>query len=45
VREPADVIVVGSGASAVNAAMALVEAGRGVRMLDVGNRDEKDRVP
>ncbi|MBA3502863.1 MAG: hypothetical protein H0T65_21045 [Deltaproteobacteria bacterium] len=44
-REPTDVIVVGSGASAVNAAMALVEAGRGVRMLDVGNRDDTHRVP
>jgi choline dehydrogenase-like flavoprotein len=35
-----DVIVVGSGASAVNAAVPLVEAGRAVTMLDVGNRDE-----
>ena len=43
--ELADVIVVGSGASAVNAAVPLVEAGRGVRMLDVGNRDEKYNVP
>jgi len=36
----ADVIVVGSGASAVNAAVPLVEAGRSVTMLDVGNRDD-----
>jgi choline dehydrogenase-like flavoprotein len=35
-----DVIVVGSGASAVNAAVPLVEAGRAVTMLDVGNRDD-----
>lgn len=35
-----DVIVVGSGASAVNAAYPLVEAGKTVRMLDVGNRDD-----
>lgn len=34
-----DVIVVGSGASAVNAAWPLVEAGLRVRMLDVGNTD------
>ncbi|MDB4962294.1 MAG: hypothetical protein JWP01_2293 [Myxococcales bacterium] len=34
-----DVIVVGSGPSAVNAAYPLVEAGFTVRMLDVGNRD------
>lgn len=34
-----DVIVVGSGPSAVNAAYPLVEAGLSVRMLDVGNRD------
>jgi choline dehydrogenase-like flavoprotein len=33
----ADVIVVGSGASAVNAAAPLIAAGRAVRMLDVGN--------
>ena len=44
-HELADVIVVGSGASAVNAAVPLVEAGRGVRMLDVGNRGERYRVP
>ncbi|HLL23486.1 MAG TPA: GMC oxidoreductase [Kofleriaceae bacterium] len=41
----ADVIVVGSGASAVNAAVPLVEAGRGVRMLDVGNRGDRYQVP
>jgi choline dehydrogenase-like flavoprotein len=41
----ADVIVVGSGASAVNAAVPLVEAGRAVTMLDVGNRDDHYRVP
>jgi choline dehydrogenase-like flavoprotein len=35
-----DVIVVGSGASAVHAAWALVEAGLSVCMLDVGQRDE-----
>jgi GMC oxidoreductase len=35
-----DVIVVGSGASAVNAAVPLIDAGRSVTMLDVGNRDE-----
>ena len=34
-----DVIVVGSGPSAVNAAYPLVEAGLAVRILDVGNRD------
>ncbi len=34
-----DVIVVGSGPSAVNAAYPLVEAGLTVRMLDVANRD------
>jgi choline dehydrogenase-like flavoprotein len=45
VGELADVIVVGSGASAVNAAVPLVEAGRAVRMLDVGNRDDKYEVP
>lgn len=38
--ELADVIVVGSGASAVNAAVPLVAAGRAVTMLDVGNRDD-----
>jgi choline dehydrogenase-like flavoprotein len=38
-----DVIVVGSGASAVNAAYPLVEAGKTVRMLDVGNRDDTYR--
>ena len=43
--EIADVIVVGSGASAVNAAFPLASAGRRVRMLDVGNRDETyDRI-
>ena len=45
VSEIADVIVVGSGASAVNAAMAIVDGGRSVRMLDVGNREEKYVVP
>jgi len=45
VTEIADVIVVGSGASAVHAATALVEGGRSVRMLDVGNREEKYVVP
>jgi hypothetical protein len=35
-----DAVVVGSGASAVHAARALVEAGRSVLMLDVGDRDE-----
>lgn len=34
-----DVIVVGSGASAVHAAQAVVEAGRTVTMLDVGYED------
>jgi choline dehydrogenase-like flavoprotein len=34
-----DVLVVGSGPSAVNAAYPLVEAGHTVQMLDVGNRD------
>lgn len=34
-----DVLVVGSGPSAVNAAYPLVEAGHSVQMLDVGNRD------
>lgn len=37
----ADVIVVGSGASAVHAAYPLVQAGRRVIMLDVGLEDEK----
>jgi len=36
-----DVIVVGSGASAVNAAYPLCEAGLKVAMLDFGNRDDK----
>jgi choline dehydrogenase-like flavoprotein len=36
-----DVIVVGSGPGGVNAAAALVEAGRSVRMLDVGYTDER----
>lgn len=45
VQEIADVIVVGSGASAVNAAVPLVEAGRAVRMLDVGNTSDHYRVP
>lgn len=36
----ADVIVVGSGPSAANAARVLVRAGLHVRMLDVGHRDE-----
>ena len=36
---PSDVIVVGSGASAVHAAQAVVEAGRSVTMLDVGHED------
>jgi len=35
-----DVLVVGSGASGVNAAYPLVEAGFQVRMLDVGTRDD-----
>lgn len=35
-----DVIIVGSGASAAQAAVALLNAGRTVTMLDVGNRDE-----
>jgi choline dehydrogenase-like flavoprotein len=41
----ADVIVVGSGASAVNAAMPLIEAGRAVRMLDVGNSGGRYPMP
>lgn len=45
IAEPADVIVVGSGASAVNAAVPLLDAGRAVRMLDVGNRGGKYVVP
>jgi choline dehydrogenase-like flavoprotein len=45
VGEIADVLVVGSGASAVTAAVPLVEAGRGVRMLDVGNRADRYEVP
>ncbi len=36
-----DVLIVGSGASAVNAAYPLVEAGLRVRMLDLGNRDQR----
>lgn len=36
----ADVIIVGSGASAVHAAWPLVMAGRNVLMLDVGSRDD-----
>ncbi|MGA2137427.1 MAG: hypothetical protein ABSH14_01050 [Verrucomicrobiia bacterium] len=36
---PSDVIIVGSGASAVHAARAVVEAGRTVTMLDVGYED------
>ena len=39
-RVQADVLVVGSGASAVNAASPLVAGGLRVRMLDFGNRDE-----
>jgi choline dehydrogenase-like flavoprotein len=41
------VIVVGSGASATNAAFPLVEAGRSVLMLDVGNEDDRyaGRIP
>lgn len=35
-----DVIIVGSGASAVHAARPLVEAGLSVLMLDVGHRDD-----
>jgi choline dehydrogenase-like flavoprotein len=45
VGELADVIVIGSGASAVNAAVPIVEAGRSVRMLDVGIREDKYQVP
>ncbi len=45
VGDIADVLVVGSGASAVHAATALVEGGRSVRMLDVGNREETYVVP
>nr|MBA2544292.1 hypothetical protein [Deltaproteobacteria bacterium] len=41
----ADVIIVGSGASAVNAAMPLIEAGRAVRMLDVGNAGDRYPMP
>lgn len=41
----ADVIVVGSGASAVNAATALIEGGRAVRMLDVGNAGSRYQMP
>jgi len=41
----ADVIVVGSGASAVNAAVPLIAAGRAVRMLDVGNLGERYAIP
>lgn len=37
----ADVIIVGSGASAVHAARPLVAAGRSVLMLDVGSRDDR----
>ncbi len=37
---PPDVIIVGSGASAVHAARPLVAAGRRVLMLDVGHRDD-----
>ncbi len=36
-----DVLIVGSGASAVNAAYPIVEAGLRVRMLDVGHRDHR----
>jgi len=38
--DPVDVVIVGSGASAVNAAFPLVETGLRVRMLDLGHRDE-----
>ena len=42
-----DVIIVGSGASAVTAAYPLVEAGLTVAILDYGNKDEiyKTLVP
>ncbi len=42
-----DVVIIGSGASAVNAAYPLVEAGFAVRMLDYGNRDTvyRQRIP
>src|SRR3989344_1451556 len=42
-----DVLIVGSGASAVNAAAPLVEAGLTVSMLDFGNQDltYRDLVP
>jgi len=39
VSHSADVLVVGSGPGAVNAAARLVEAGRRVVMLDYGNVD------
>lgn len=41
-RDPSDtdVLIVGSGASAVNAAWPLAQAGLRVRMLDFGNRDD-----
>ena len=45
VGDVADVIVVGSGASAVHAAYALVEGGRSVHMLDVGIRGDRYEVP
>lgn len=41
----AEVLIVGSGPSAVNAAAPLVEAGVAVTMLDVGNRDDRYAVP
>ena len=43
----ADVIIVGSGASAVHAARPLVAAGKSVLMLDVGSRDDRyaDLIP
>ena len=37
----AEVLIVGSGPSAVHAALPLVEAGVAVTMLDVGNQDER----
>jgi hypothetical protein len=40
----ADIIVVGSGASAVHAAFPLVQAGRSVIMLDVGHDDQRYRA-